>query len=551
MANSPEQILTMFEIPKTLEHGHLALPVFALAKERRKAPPLIAKEIADQLNASRIGEVEKVEAVAGYVNFHFTNVYFQNTLLNSVINKPDSFAYGDLGKGKKLIIDYASPNVAKPMHIGHLRASVIGQALRNLALAQGFDVIGLNHLGDWGVQFGKLAWAYQNWGTEYPFQEKPFDSLYKMYVRFHEEAEKNPEIETQGSAYFKRLEDGDKDLEKIWKMFVEISLKEYQRLWDILGIQHDLVRGESFYNDRLAAVEKDLEEKGLLKESQGAMIVDLEAEGMPPCLIRKSDGASLYATRDLASALYRMEDLKMDLNITTTDVGQSLHFKQVFKVLEKMGYPWVDRCLHISFGYYQFKGEKVATRSGKTVFLEDVLIRAIELVREIIEKKNPDLENKEKIAQEVGVGAIIFNDLMNDRNKNVDFDWDRVLNFDGDSGPYVQYCQVRCRSILKKYGKEVPKQFAIELQAYEERALLKHLMSFDHTLKVAFQNYKPNLVAQYLLDLCQVFNAFYHKCRILGEGPDIEKSRITLVYLTQKVFEKGLGILNISSPEAM
>jgi arginyl-tRNA synthetase len=321
------------------------------------------------------------------------------------------------------------------MHIGHLRATAVGQAIRNLAETQGYDVIGLNHLGDWGVQFGKLAWAFREWGSEYDFAGQPFKSLFDIYVRFHEEAEKNPELEAKGSLVFKELEQGSRDVEEIWKMFVKISLVEYQRLWDLLGVKHDLVRGESFYNDRLKPVEEMLEKKGLLKESEGAVVVDL-GEEMPPCLIRKSDGASLYATRDLASAMYRMTELKADLNLYVVGFDQSLHFKQVFKVLELAGFDWVKNCHHISFGLYRFKeGLKMSTRKGNVIFLEDVLTQAIDRTSELIAVKNPSLtvEQRNSIARDVGVGAVIFGDLVFDRVKNVEFDWDRILSFDGDS----------------------------------------------------------------------------------------------------------------------
>lgn len=551
LAKEPAQMNKLLESPKQAGHGHLAMPVFAWAKEARKAPPLLAQEFADKMNADKPPGLKGAQAVSGFVNFTFEDEYVQRLLVDTIAKRRGRVGHSAVGAGKKLVIDFSSPNVAKPMHIGHLRASVIGQAIVNLAKAQGYEVIGLNHLGDWGVQFGKLAWAYREWGHEYPFQEKPFESLFNLYVRFHEEAEKNPELEAKGSLVFKQLEDGDEKIKELWQLFVDISLKDYQRIWDSLGIKHELVRGESFYNDRMKPVEKLLEQKGLLEESDGAMVVRLEDEGMPPCLIRKSDGASLYATRDLASALYRMQELRADLNLYVVGVDQTLHFRQVFAVLRKMGYAWVDQCHHIAFGMYRFKDARISTRKGNAIFLEDVLSKAVELVREIIAKKNPDLPKAAEVARQVGYGAVIFNDLVNDRVKNVDFDWDRALDFEGDSGPYVQYCGVRCLSLMRKYGKPIATDFATTLTSNEERELLRVLLTYEDTLKNAFANFKPHLLAGYLIDVCHRYGQFYTKCRILGEAPEVESARMTLVGLTHSVLEEGLRTLGIALPEAM
>ncbi len=548
---SPEEITGLLESPKQSGHGHLSLPVFAWSKVAKRPPPQLAQELAAQMSAQMPPELSSVQSVSGFINFTFKTEFVQEVLSESVLGQVGRIGFGQSGRGKKLVIDFSSPNVAKPMHIGHLRATVIGQAIVNLARSQGYEVIGLNHLGDWGVQFGKLAWAYMNWGHEYPFEEKPFESLYALYVRFHEEAEKNPQLDAEGSKVFKRLEENDPQVVALWKKFVDISLADYQRIWDELGVKHDLVRGESFYNDRLKAVEDELEKKGLLEESEGAMVVRLDEYGMPPCLIRKSDGASLYATRDLASAIYRMEELKADLNLYVVGVDQTLHFRQVFKVLEKMGYPWANQCHHIAFGMYRFKEGKISTRKGNAIFLEDVLKQAVELVSEIIAKKNPDLPEREKVAKKVGIGAVIFNDLVNDRVKNVDFDWDRALDFEGDSGPYVQYCGVRCASLMRKYGRPVEKVPTTLLEAPEEKELVRTLLAYEDTLANAFRLFKPHILAGYLLDVCHRFGQFYTNCRILGESPEVEASRMTLVAIVHAVIKEGLGILNIELPEAM
>lgn len=548
---SADEIASLLERPKNPEHGQIALPVFSWAKSLKLAPPAISSQWAEALKKSLPEGVEDVVAAGGFLNFKFSPEFLSNVLFESLQTSGDRVGFSNAHAGQRVVIDFSSPNVAKPMSIGHLRATVIGQAICNLSRSQGYEVVGINHLGDWGVQFGKLAWAYQEWGKEYPFQEKPFESLFDLYVRFHSEAEKDPSLNEKGSKVFKRLEDGDPEIKKIWQMFIDISLKEYQRLWDLLGVRHDLVRGESFYNDRLKPTEKLLEDKGLLTQSEGAMVVEMDDPKMPPCLIRKSDGASLYATRDVASAIYRMEELKADLNLYVVGVDQTLHFRQVFEVVRKMGYPWWDKCHHISFGMYRFKEGRMSTRKGNVIFLEDVLDKAIGSVKEIIQEKNPQLENKDQVARQVGVGAIIFNDLMNDRVKNVDFDWDRVLDFEGNSGPYVQYTAVRCRSIRKKAPFKASMKASSYLNSPEEVQLLAQLLSFEEILSLAFQNFKPHLLAGYLLDLCRMFSQFYSRHRILGEKPEIAEARLSLVEASEKIIVQGLKVLNIETPEAM
>jgi arginyl-tRNA synthetase len=555
---SEEQVASLLEVPKRIEHGHLAFPVFFLAKELRKSPQLIAQDLSLILEQTKPEIISSITPIGGYVNLTFRDDYLQNILTEAVFNSGDRIGYSHEGEGKTLVIDYSSPNVAKPMHIGHLRATVIGQAIRNIAETRGYKVIGLNHLGDWGVQFGKLAWAYINWGKDYDFVNNPFQSLFDIYVRFHDEAEKNPELDAEGSLVFKRLEQGDAEIEAIWRKFVDISMQEYGRLWAMMGVKHDLVRGESFYNDKMKPVEALLESKGMLEESEGAMVVHL-GEEMPPCLIRKSDGASLYATRDLASAIYRHDDLKSDLNLYVVGVDQTLHFRQVFKVLDRMGFDWAKNCHHIAFGMYRFKEGKMSTRKGRTVFLEDVLSQAVEMVDKIIENKNPTLANRKKIAEQVGVGAIIFNDLAVDRVKDVEFDWEKVLNFEGDSGPYVLYTHVRCMSLIAKYnakynisyGSASLAPLSIALSSVEERELVRVLLGYEDALASAFATFRPNILAQYLLELCGTFSRFYNKHRILGEAPDLELARMGLVEASRRVLRAGLKNLNIEAPSAM
>lgn len=531
----------------------MALPLFPLAKELKKAPPLIAKEVSEALTKSddafKARAILSILPAGGFLNVTFRDEYLQEVLLAAVKDEA-VIGRSDKGRGQKLVIDYVSPNVAKPMHIGHLRATVIGQAIRNLAATQGYDVVGLNHLGDWGVQFGKLAWAYFEWGSEYDFKKEPFESLFAIYVRFHDEAEKNKDLDAKGSQVFKQLEEGDPKVTALWKEFIEISMKEYDRLLGLLGVKHDLVRGESFYNDRLKAVEEMLEKKGLLEESEGAMVVRLGDE-MPPCLIRKADGASLYATRDIASAIYRHEELKADINLYVVGAEQTLHFKQVFKVLELMGFEWAKNCHHVSFGAYRFPEGKMSTRRGRTIFFEDVVEQGIAMIGKVIEAKNPNLENKEKVAEQVGVGAIIFNDLAVDRVRDVEFNWEKALSFEGDSGPYVQYTHVRCLSLVRKYGKAAPNTFAKALSETEERELIRLLLGYQDVISAAFTTFRPNIVAQYLLEVCGAFSSFYNKHRILGEAAEVESSRMALVEATRRVIAAGLKTLNIQAPVAM
>lgn len=549
-----EDLQKSLERPKQFGHGHLAFPVFALAKSLRVAPPQIAADLAQKIQGriqdGGVAVLEKVEAVGGFLNFTFKDSYLQKILFASL--QQEHVGFSQYGRHKTVIIDYASPNVAKPMHVGHLRAAMLGQAIRNLAVSQSFHVIGVNHLGDWGSQFGKLAWAYQEWGQEYDFKN-PIEDLLKLYVRFHDEAEKNPELEKLGSATFKKLEDGDAEIKKIWQMIVDYSLKDYDRLLiGFLNVKHDKVLGESFYNDKMDQVVDLLQRKGLLQESEGAQVVFFdEKENMPPCIIKKSDGASIYATRDLAAALYRHDVMKGDELLYVVGQDQSLHFRQIFKVLEMMGYEWAKDCHHIAFGLYRFKDGKMSTRQGKVVLFEDVIRQAVELVQKMINEKNPGLENKELVAKQVALGAVIFNDLMNDRMKNVEFDWDRILSVEGDSGPYVQYTVVRCKSILRKYGKAAPAAPSLDLSLEEERSLVFQLLQFEDILAGAYKQYRPNILAQYLLELCGSFSHFYHKCRILGEAPEVEASRISLVAATEKILVQGLRILNIEAPEAM
>lgn len=544
------EIVKIIERPKILDHGHLAFPVFSLAKEKKMAPPAVAQDLAQQLKG-KIKNISEVNAISGFLNFKISPEALQGEVFREM-KTPEKLGRSEVGKGQRVVIDFSSPNVAKPMHVGHLRATVIGQAIKNLALAQGYDVIAVNHIGDWGSQFGKLAWAMQNWAKEEDFSVEPMKKLVELYVRFHDEAEKNPELEKKGAETFRKLEQGDPEIEKLWKKVIEYSFKDYNRLYALLGTRHDAVIGESFYNDKLSDVVHRLEKKSLLKESEGAQVVFFdESEKMPPCLIKKSDGASIYATRDLAAAIYRREVQKADQLLYLVGQEQSLHFKQIFKVLEMLGYSWAKDCHHIAFGLYQFKDGKMSTRQGRVVLFEDVINKAIEMVSAMIEEKNPNLDSKEKVAKEVAIGAVVFHDLLNDRVKNVEFDWDRIISLDGDSGPYVQYTRVRCKSLEKKYGKPISLENLKLMDSEEEQKLMFTILQFQDVISAAYRTFKPNILAQYLLELSGNFSSFYNKCRILGEAPDVEKSRMALVKATDLILIQGMKLLNMPIPEAM
>ncbi len=542
-------IIQALEVPKTYEHGHLAWPVFIYAKNLKQNPMEVAKSLAATLSGA-ISGVESVQALGGFLNFKY-----KTSKLAEVMNlaaKQEFLSHQKWGTGKTVVIDYASPNVAKKMHIGHLRATNIGQAIRNLAQANGYKVIGVNHLGDWGTQFGKLAWAIEKWGPELGEKAWTIDGLLELYVKFHEESEKDPKLVEEGAATFLRLEQGDPKIKEIWLRIIDASLKDYARMFKILNVKHDLVLGESFYNDKLADVITRLEAKKLLVESEGAQVVMFpETEKMPPCLIKKSDGASLYATRDLAAAIYRHDILKGDELIYVVGADQNLHFKQVFRVLEMLGLDWSKNCHHVGFGLVRFKEGKMSTRKGRVIHLEDVLESAIEIVTQTVQEKNPDLENKEENIRKIAIGAVIFNDLINDRMKNIEFDWDRALSTEGDSGPYVQYTTVRCKSILRKVQfKWVTMPSEVEWTKEEEK-LIFTLMQFQDVVRNSYTNLKPNILAQYLLQLCADFSHFYHHNRVIGVESQIENRRLHLVDLTRRILEEGLGLLNISAPDMM
>ncbi|MFC4766934.1 arginine--tRNA ligase [Effusibacillus consociatus] len=548
-------ISNLIEIPKEESHGDLAFPCFQLAKEFRKAPNLIAAELAEKVNAGLLPIFEKAVAVGGYLNFFLKREAVVGDVLANIGQAGETYGDSEERKGLKVAIDMSSVNIAKPFAIHHLRSTMIGNAIANIYTSQGYDVMKINHLGDWGTSFGKLIVAYRNWGHEYDLSDNAVRKLLALYVRFNQEAEQRPALEDEARAAFKALEDGEEEAVTLWKKFIEISLAEFEKTYRLLNVEFDHYLGESFYNDKMDAVEEELREKGLLETSEGAEIVDLSAYDMPPCLIRKSDGATLYATRDLAAALYRKRAMGADRLVYVVGAEQKLHFRQVFKVLELMGNEWAEKeCIHVPFGTMFVDGQRLSSRKGQVVFLEDVLRKAVEVARGIIEEKNPDLPNKEEVAEAVGVGAIIFNDLKNNRVNDVNFVWDEALNFDGETGPYVQYTYARLSSLLRK-GEYDSQAFdpgsVTAINGDVEWSLVKLLGRFPNVMERATEQYDPSVVAKFVIDVCQIFNRYYNTTRILDGERDGIIQKLTLVSATRTVIGKCLHLLGLRSMETI
>ncbi len=553
---SVEDALGIIEVPQDQKMGDYAFPCFKLARILRKAPPLIASGIAGSL-AEKI-DFARVEAVNAYVNFFVKREDLTGAIVNEILTQKDAFGSSDLGGGKKVIVEFSSPNIAKPFHIGHIRSTVIGNSLHKIYKALGYDVIRINHLGDYGTQFGKMICAYRKWGCREDVEREPIKSLLSYYTKFHVEVEEHPELEDEARAIFAKLEKGEPEEVALWQWFREESLKEFSRVYKMLGIEFDSYNGESFYSDKMPAIEQELQEKGLMQESQGAQIVDLEPYGLGAALIKKSDGSSLYITRDIAAAVYRKETYDFYRNIYVVASQQTLHFQQLFKILELMGRDWAYDDVHVPFGLVSLPEGTMSTRAGRVVFLEDVLKQAVEKTRGIIAEKNPEAENVDEIAKQVGIGAVIFNELSNNRIKDYVFDWDQVLNFDGETGPYVQYTHARATSVLRKAGEEASAKAAVPgaadasyLTSDNAYDLAKLLYAFPGVVELAGERYEPSLVTRHIVDIAQSFNKFYHDEHTIVENEAEKNAKLALVIATRQAIKNGLALLGVEAPDRM
>ncbi len=547
---SENEVHELIEIPPNFEMGDYAMPCFKLAKIFRKAPNIIAEEIASLMKDNE--NFERIENVGPYVNFFVNKEKLAKSVLTDVLESGDKFGATDIGKGKTVIVEFSSVNIAKPFHIGHIRSTVIGHSLYKIYKFLGFDAISINHLGDYGTQFGKLIVAYKKWGDKSAIEADPIPELLKIYVKFHDEAEKHPELEDEARAWFKRLEDKDEEAQQLWQWFREVSLKEFKRVYNLLGIEFDSYAGESFYSDKMPRVVKEMEEKGILQESKGAQIVDLEPYDMPPALIKKSDGSTLYITRDIAAAIYRKENYDFYKNIYVVGSQQNLHFQQWIKIIELMGYQWAEDCLHIPFGMVSLEEGTMSTRKGRVVFLEDVLKKAIDKTKEIIMERNPNLDDKDNVAKQVGVGAIVFQELYNNRIKDYVFSWERTLSFQGETGPYVQYTHARANSVLQKAQYEISSDVDYSLLTNDEAVdVVRLIESFPRIVIDAMEKNEPSFITRYITNLAQGFNKFYHDCPIIVEDQEIQKARLLLVHSVKNIIKTGLGLLGIESPEKM
>lgn len=543
-----EEISQLIEIPPKPEMGDFAFPCFRLAKSYHKAPPMIAQDLKESIGDQTF--LSEIKVVGGYLNFYVDKAQYAQQIIDKYNNATD-YGCSDQGKDKTICIDYSSPNVAKNFHVGHLRTTIIGNSLYKIFFKLGYKVVRINHLGDWGTQFGKLIVAYKKWGSREAVEEKGIEELMDIYVKFHEEAEKDDSLNDEARAWFLKMEQGDEEALEIWQWFRDISLKEFMRVYNILGMEFDSFAGESFYRDKTADVIKRLTDDGLLKESQGAMIVPLDEYDMPPCIVAKKDGSSIYATRDLAAILYRKATYNFDRCLYVTGLEQKLHFAQVFKVIELMGNDYAKNLVHIPYGLVSLKSGKISSRKGNVIFAEDLLRESINKTTSIIEEKNPDIPDKEEVAKQVGIGAIIFNDLYNQRIKDVIFDWNKLLNFDGETGPYVQYTYARASSVLRKIG-EVPDTIDYTLLTDEASiGLLKEIERYPQVIKDAAERYEPSVIARYSIDLAHAFNKFYHECQINVEDETTKYTRTNVVKIARYIIKDALSLLGIQCPEQM
>ena len=549
-----EELESYIEKPKDQKNGDYAFPCFKLAKELRKAPAIIANDIQEKIEIDK-EKIEKIEVVGGYLNFYIN----KNAITKEVLEKvelDEEYGKSKIGEGKNIVIDYSSPNIAKPFHIGHLRSTVIGGALYKIYKHLGYNVTGINHLGDYGTQFGKLIEGYKLWGEEYNIEENPIDELTKIYIRINQLCKEDEKVLEACRSNFKKLEDGDEYCTKLWEKFRSLSLKEFQKVYDLLGSKFDSWNGEAFYSDKMPEVINILEKTGKLVESQGARIIDLEDKGInTPCIIEKSNGSTTYATRDLAAILYRARTYDFDKALYLTSYEQALHFKQVFEVAKLLGIDekYTNGLVHVPFGMVLLPTGKMSTREGKIIKLEELLEEAIQRAKKVIEEKNPGLENKDEIAKKVGIGAVIFNDLANNRVKDEIFEWDQILNFQGETGPYIQYTYVRTKSVLEKVEK-VPEFSTIDLNELSDeysQNIIKLMYNFENTLVQVTKKEEPSILSRYLIDLAKAYSSFYNENKIITDEQKIQEARVYLTYAVGQVLKTGANLLGIDMPEKM
>jgi arginyl-tRNA synthetase len=544
-----DKVIGLIEIPPQGNLGDYAFPCFQLAKVMRKSPNMIAAELSGKVQPDSI--VEKAEAAGGYLNFFVNKTEYIKQLVEEVLEQGEKFGSSNVGEGKNVIVEFSSVNVAKPFHVGHLLNTMLGSALEKVYKHSGYNTIKINHLGDWGTQFGKQISAYKRWVDEEALDKEPISELFRIYVKFHEEAEKDPALEDEARAYFKKLEDGDPEVTELWQKFKELSLREFRELYKTLNIEFDSYAGESFYSDKMDEVVQMLRDKKLLKDSNGARIVDLEQFNLPPILILKSDGATIYATRDLAAAIYRKRHYDFYKNIYVVGGTQSLHFNQIFSTLGLMGFDWYKDCVHIGHGLVKFADKKLSTRKGDVVLAKDVINEAVHKTLEVIEHKNTNLENKEEVARKVGMGALLYTFLKNNREKDVVFTWEDALNFDGDSGPYVQYTYVRGKSILRKAGNVPDTADLSYLSTEDEFELVKLLGAFKESVKEATDRYEPFVVLRNVTEIAKAYNKFYNSHPILNADDNVKNARLQLTKAVGRVIKTGLGLAGIETPENM
>lgn len=543
------ELLALVAIPKDSAMGDLCIPCFKLAKEMKKPPMAIADEIAKSVTKSEM--IEEVTSVAGFVNFKFNKIAFAKQTLQEVLSKGENYGKSDEGNGKTVCIDYSSVNIAKPFHMGHLLNTALGGAIYRIYTALGYNVVGINHLGDWGTQFGKLIVAFKRWGSKQEVEKRGVRALVDIYVRFHKEEESDPNLGDEARAWFKAIEDGNAEALELFEYFKGVTLKEVDRIYKRLHVKFDSYAGESFYNDKMQPVLDELTAKGLLQESDGAKVVKFEDENMAPCLLQRSDGATLYATRDMAAAFYRKNTYDFYKCLYVVAYQQNLHFQQVFKVLDMMGCEWSKDMVHVAHGMVSLENGAMSTREGNVVFLEDVLNTVVEKALRVIEEKNPHLADKEKIAEQIGVGATLFGVLYNSRIKDMVFSIDKVLNFEGETGPYVQYTYARCNSLFDKCG-EIGSEIDYKgLDNEVSKAIVALLDRYPQILQESAKKYEPSVVTRYAIDLAQAFNKFYFECKIGTEAEGIKNSRLLLTKAVRQVLGNALGLLGIETPQKM